>query len=157
MKTAMFAIMLLLAGCGFHLQSRRVMPPVLSTLNIEAVDVQSDFTRALRAALQASGLRLVAARQTDGATLRIVRDELIERVSSVDARNIPTDYELTYKVEVEVHAGGKELMALKPFELSANFSFDERKELAKEGEKDRLREALARDMASVVTRTLSAL
>jgi LPS-assembly lipoprotein len=157
MKTAMLAVVLVLAGCGFQLQGRRAMPPVLSTLHIEAVDEQSDFTRALREALKASGLRLVSVRAVDGTTLRIARDELIERVLSVDARNIPTDLELTYKVEVEVRAGGQELMAVEEFELSRNYSFDVRKRLPKEREKDILSEALARDMASVVTRRLSTL
>jgi LPS-assembly lipoprotein len=157
MRTAVLAVVLLLAGCGFQLQGRRVMPLALSTLHIEAIDEQSDFTRALRAALQASGVRLVPSPAADGATLRIARDELTERVLSVDARNIPTNYELTYKVEVQVQAGGQELMAVKPFELSRNYSFDVRKRLAKEREKEILQADLARDMTSVVMRTLSEL
>ncbi len=157
MKVAMFAIVLLLAGCGFQLQGRRVMPPVLSTLHLEVVDAQSDFTRALRAALKSSGSRLVAESSADGTLVRIRRDELTERVLSVDARNIPTDIELTYKVEVEVRAGGRELMAVQTFELSRNYSFDMRTRLAKEQEKDILSKDLARDIASVVTRRLSAL
>jgi LPS-assembly lipoprotein len=157
MKTAMLAVVVLLAGCGFQLQGRQVMPPVLSTLHLDAIDEQSDFTRALRKALKASGARLVAKDTVDGTTVRIRRDELTERVLSVDARNIPTDKELTYRVEVEVRAGGQERMAAKQFELSRSFSFDERKQLPKELEKDTVREDLARDMASVVTRTLAAL
>jgi LPS-assembly lipoprotein len=146
-----------LAGCGFQLQGRQAMPATLSTMQLRVADEQSDFTRALRAALKASGVHLVADAAADGATVRIARDELTERVLSVDTRNIATDYELTYRVEVEAYAGGHELMALEPFELSRIVSFDERKLLAKEREKDILREALARDMASVVTRRLSAL
>jgi LPS-assembly lipoprotein len=157
MKTVLLTVALLLAGCGFQLQGRLAMPPVLSTMHLQAADEQSDFTHALRTALKASGSRLVAGRTADGTTVRIVRDELTERVLSVNARNIPTDYELTYRVEVAVRAGGQELMAAEPFELSRNYSFDERKKLAKEGEKEILQEALARDMASVVTRRLSKL
>lgn len=157
MKAASLILVLLLAGCGFQLQGRRVMPPVLSNLYLQAADEQSDFTRALRTTLKASGSKLVSERTADGATVRIVRDELTERVLSVDARNIPTDYELTYRVEVEVRAGGQELMPVEHFELSRNFSFDERRNLAKEREKDILRADLAKDIASVVTRRLSAL
>jgi outer membrane lipopolysaccharide assembly protein LptE/RlpB len=58
---------------------------------------------------------------------------------------------------VAVRAGGKELMAAEPFTLSRIYSFDETRLLAKEREKDILREALARDMAGVVMRRLSAL
>lgn len=152
----MFGSLALLASCGFQLQGRQVMPGSLSTLQLEAVDDQSDFTRALRKSLKASGARLV---QTgpDAAVLRITRDELTERVLSVDARNIPTDFELTYAVEVSVRSGAGELLPPQPFELTRTMSFDERRNLAKEREKEILREALARDMASVVTRRLSRL
>jgi outer membrane lipopolysaccharide assembly protein LptE/RlpB len=75
----------------------------------------------------------------------------------VDARNIPTDFELEYEVALEVRTAGKTLMAEEPFSLTRIYSFNERKLLAKEREKDVLRSALARDLASVVTRRLSAL
>jgi LPS-assembly lipoprotein len=150
-------VVLLIAGCGFQLQGRREMPPVLSTVYLQTADEQSDFTRALRTALKASGSRLVPERAADGTTVRIARDELTERVLSVDARNVPTDYELTYSVEVGVRAGAKELMAVEHFELTRTYSFDIRQKLAKEREKDNLRAALAKDIASVVTRRLSAL
>jgi outer membrane lipopolysaccharide assembly protein LptE/RlpB len=157
MKAAAIACLLLLAGCGFQLQGRQMLPASLASLQFEAVDRQSDFARALRASLTASGSHLVDKVPAEGTIVRILRDSLTERVLSVDARNIPTDFELTYEVEVEVRAGTQELMAAEPFELSRIYSFDERKLLAKEREKDILREALARDMASVVSRRLSAL
>jgi len=157
MKAAAIACLLLLAGCGFQLQGRQMLPAALASMQLEAVDRQSDFARALRTSLTASGARLVDKAPAEGTVVRILRDSLTERVLSVDARNIPTDFELTYEVEVEVRAGTQELMAAEPFTLSRIYSFDERKLLAKEREKDILREALARDMASVVSRRLSAL
>ena len=80
-----------------------------------------------------------------------------ENVLSVDARNIPTDMELTYEVEVEVRAGTTSLMAAEPFEVSRIYSFNETRKLSKEREKDILREALARDLASMVLRRLESL
>jgi LPS-assembly lipoprotein len=150
-------LLALLAACGFQLQGRQTLPATLTTLEIDATDRHSDFTAALRRSLTTSGAKLVDHAATDGAVLRIVRDQVTERVLSVDARNIPTDYELIYDVEVTVRAGGKELLATEPFTLSRIYSFDETKLLAKEREKDILRQALARDMASVVLRRLSAL
>jgi outer membrane lipopolysaccharide assembly protein LptE/RlpB len=157
MKAAAIACLLVLAGCGFQLQGRQMLPASLASLQLEAVDRQSDFARALRSSLAASGATLVATAAANGTVVRILRDELTERVLSVDARNIPTDFELTYEVEVTVRAGTQDLMAPETFSLSRIYSFDERKLLAKEREKDILREALARDMASVVSRRLSAL
>jgi LPS-assembly lipoprotein len=129
----------LLSACGFQLQGRQRLPPHL------------------RRSLDSSGARLVDAAGSDGAVVRILIDRVTENVLSVDARNIPTDYELIYQVEVEVRAAGQELMAAEEFMLSRIYSYNETVQLAKEREKDVLREALARDMASVVLRRLSSL
>jgi LPS-assembly lipoprotein len=146
-----------LAGCGFQLQGRQSLSPRLATVQVEAADRHSDFTRALRRSLTASGAKLVDSAGSDGATVRILRDRWFENVLSVDARNIPTDYELIYEVEVEVRSGGRELMAAEPFQLSRIYSYDERRQQAKQRERDVLREALARDMASVVLSRLASL
>jgi LPS-assembly lipoprotein len=147
----------MLAACSFRLQGRQHLPARLAVLQLDAVDAHSDFTAALRRALDASGAKLVDSAAPGEAVVRIVRDQVSERVLSVDVRNIPTDYELVYEVEVTVSAGGRELLAAQPFTLSRIYSFDETKLLAKEREKDVLRAALARDMASVVLRRLSSL
>ena len=144
------------AGCGFQLQGRQILPPALEQLRLEPADRQSDFTRALRATLTSSGATLVEGPAAT-AQVRIVSDEVTERVLSVDARNIPTDYELTYRVRVEVRAQDREMLPAEDFELARIYSFDETKLLAKEREKVVLREALARDLAGVVTRRLSTL
>jgi LPS-assembly lipoprotein len=147
----------LLGACGFQLQGRQVLPSVLANVHVDPADRQSEFTRALRASLAASGAKLAGEAGAQAAEVHVVRDEFSERVLSVDARNIPTDYELTYTVEIQVSAQQRELLPTEKFELSRIYSFDERKLLAKEREKEILREALARDLASVVTRRLSTL
>jgi LPS-assembly lipoprotein len=124
---------------------------------LDPEDAQSEFTHALRAQLAGSGATLVHAAAPGAATVRILRDSVAERVLSVSSRNIPTDYELTYDVEVSVAAEGRELLAPEAFSLSRIYSFDETQLLAKEREKDILLQALARDMASVVARRLAAL
>jgi len=156
MVLAMSAVSML-AACGFQLQGRQALPQRLATVQVEAADRHSDFTRALRRSLDASGARLVDRAAADGVVVRILGDRATENVLSVDARNIPTDLELTYQVEVEVRAGSEQLMAAEPFEVSRIYSFDETKLLAKQREKDVLREALARDLASMVLRRLASL
>ena len=154
-RPALLLLLAMAAGCGFQLQGRQVMPPALTQLQLDPADRQSDFTRALRAALSAAGSTLVEEPTAPVSKVRIVTDEFTERVLSVDARNIPTDYELTYRVEIEVRAPEREILPREEFELARIYSFDETKLLAKEREKEILREALAKDLASVVTRRLS--
>lgn len=155
-KPGLLLLLATVSGCGFQLQGRQILPPVLEQVRLEPVDRQSDFTRALRATLTSSGATLVED-SAAAAQVRIVSDEVTERVLSVDARNIPTDYELTYRVRVEVRAREREMLPAEDFELARIYSFDETKLLAKEREKVVLREALARDLAGVVTRRLSTL
>ena len=149
---------MLLAACGFHLQGRQGLPPSLARVHIEADEGQSDFVSSLRNALTAAGAR-VEPRPGEGiARVRVLRDEVTERVLTVSSRNIPTDYELTHELRIVVDGpDGKELMPAEEFSLTRVYSFDERKLLAKEREKDLLLGALAGDMTSVVLRRLGSL
>jgi len=158
-RAALFGLglLLVLGACGFRLQGRMPLPESVRTVYLDVSDAQSDFAQALRAGLVSSGARLVDAPDPAAATVQVSRDRVTERVLTVSARNIPTDYELTYEVEIAVRGAGRELIAPEPLSLSRVYSFDERQLLAKDREKQLLRDALARDMAGVVMRRLSSL
>jgi LPS-assembly lipoprotein len=158
MKRALAAsLVMALTGCGFHLQGRQPLPQSFSYTYIDARDEQTDFVQDLRKALIASGSRVIRTQGSSGATIEVHSDELTERVLSVSARNIPTEYELTYKVEFSVSSGGKELIEHEEISATRDFSFDETQLLAKEREQEILREALARDLVALVMRRLAAL
>jgi len=154
--TATLLVIATLAGCGFQLQRPVTLPPELKTLRIEAQDTQSEFYHALRQQLEGAGADPQAA-GADAAVLRILHDGTSERVLSVSARNVPTEYELSYSVRVAVSAGGRELMAAEEFTLTRDYSFDETALLAKQRERRILSDALAGDLASVVLRRLASL
>ncbi len=101
---------LLLAGCGFHLQGRNQLPRTLASARLVTDDAQTDFYGALRAALLTAGTRLDAD-PGNAATIHILNDASTERVLTVSARNIPTAYLLSYRVEVSVDYQGRELLA----------------------------------------------
>jgi LPS-assembly lipoprotein len=145
-----------LAGCGFQLQRQGTLPPGLKALRLEAEDTQSEFYHALKSRLEDAGADPDAA-AADAATLRILRDGTAERVLSVSARNVPTEYELSYSVRVSVSAGNRELLPAEDFTLTHDYSFDETTLLAKQRERDALSDALAGDLASVVMRRLASL
>jgi LPS-assembly lipoprotein len=146
----------LLAGCGFHLQGRHELPRSLASARIVTSDTQSDFCNALRTALLVAGARLDGA--PDGAaTIHILDDSTAERVLTVSAHNIPTAFELSYRVRVSVDYQGHELMAPEEHVLTREYSFDERALLAKQREHDTLTQALADDMAALIMRRLDSL
>lgn len=147
----------LLAACGFQLQGRATLPPVLARVYVQADDAQSDFTIALRRALRISGATLVESPAADAATLRIELDEWSDRVSSVSARNVPREYELTYRVRFALVEAGRERIAAEDLSLTRDLSFDETRALGKQREREELRTTLAGELAAVVVQRLASL
>jgi LPS-assembly lipoprotein len=155
--TLLAAAMLGVAGCGFHLQGRQPMPEAFAYTFIDTTDEQTDFVQDLRKALMASGSKVIRTKGSSGATVSVHEDELTERILSVSARNIPTEYELTYRVKFSVTAGSKTLIDDEEISATRDLSFEESQLLAKEREQEILREALARDLVALVMRRLASL
>jgi len=159
--TRIAAVMLFAAlsvsGCGFHLQGRQPLPQDFEYTYIDTKDEQTDFVQDLRKALIATGSKVIRTKGSSGATISVHEDELTEKILSVSARNIPTEYELTYRVEFSVNAGGKALIEHEAVSATRDITFDETQLLAKEREQEILREGLARDLVAQVMRRLAAL
>ena len=150
-------ILLLLAGCGFHLQGRQPLPAQFSYTYVDTQDEQTDFVQDLRKALIASKVNVIRTKSSSAAIIEVHEDELTERILSVSAQNIPTEYELTYKVTFSVTSEGKTLIDKEEISATRDISFDEAQLLAKEREQEILRAALARDLVALVMRRLAAL
>ncbi|HEY8507162.1 MAG TPA: LPS assembly lipoprotein LptE [Steroidobacteraceae bacterium] len=154
---ALILVALFLTACGFHLQGRTPLPAPLAVTYVEAQNMQSDFVQGLRKALLSSGARLADRKADASGTVRILTDEVTERILSVSARNTPREFELTYTVRFSVVADGEELLPVQEVSVTRDYSFDERALLAKENEEAILREAMARDLVGIVMRRLSSL
>jgi LPS-assembly lipoprotein len=148
---------LLLAACGFHLQGRQPLPSQFAYTYVDTKDEQTDFVQNLRKALLGSKVTVIPTKGSASATINVHDDELTERILSVSARNIPTEYELTYRVTFSVVTEGKTLIDNEEISATREISFDEAQLLAKEREQEILSEALARDLVALVMRRLAAL
>lgn len=156
-RSALLLSVLAIAGCGWQLKGTEPLPPALAATYLQSADPHSDFDRALRRTLAASGSRLVNAPADATAVVRVHRDAAGRRVLSVSARNTPQEYEVFYTVEYSVEVGGQEVIPTQTLELVNDYSFDETALLAKEREEAGLRAALARDLAGLVVRRLGSL
>src|SRR5262245_61220001 len=157
MRALVAASALLLGGCGFHLQGRQPLPASFANTYVDTQDEQTDFVQNLRKALLASGVKVISTQGSAGATINVQEEELTERILTISARNIPTEYELTYRVKFSVTSGGKTLIEDEEVTATRDISFDETQLLAKEREQEILREALSRDLVALVMRRISAL
>lgn len=156
-RLALLGVALVLAACGWRLQGTAKLSSVMAVTYVEAEDRYSDFHRALRESLRASGARLTEDRREATAVVRILRDESGQRVLSVSASNTPEEYEVFYAIEYAVAGKEAELITPQRLELTRDYSYDTTAVLAKQREQAVLREALARDLAGLVLRRLASL
>ena len=157
LKMGTVPILCVLTACGFHLQGRQPLPAQFSYTYVDTQDEQTDFVQDLRKALIASKVNVIRTKSSSTAIVEVHEDELTERILSVSAQNIPTEYELTYKVTFSVISEGKTLIEKEEISATRDISFDEAQLLAKEREQEILRAALARDLVALVMRRLAAL
>ena len=160
---ALLCCALVLGGCGWRLQGSTKLSGVMAVTYVDTDDRYTDFNRALRDSLRASGVHLAASREEATAVVRVIKDQSGQRVLSVSGSNTPEEFEVFYTVEYSVagqdrdKGASAELIAPQKLEVTRDFSYDERAVLAKQREQAVLREALARDLAGLVVRRLASL
>jgi LPS-assembly lipoprotein len=147
----------LLAGCGFHLQGVVTTPAEMERTYIEAVERNSLFHRELRLALLAANVELIDSPADATAVFTINVDETGQRVLSVSARNVPTEYEVYYMVGYTLSSGENSLLAPQFTTLTRAYTYDETLVLGKAREETFIREALVQDLVRVVLKQISSL
>jgi LPS-assembly lipoprotein len=155
--TLLVLVVVSLSACGWRLQGSSKLSATMAATYIESDDRYTDFNRALRDSLRASGATLAGRPNDATAIVRIIRDESGQRVLSVSASNTPEEYEVFYSIEYSVANEAGELIAPQKLELTRDYSYDETAVLAKQREQAILRAALARDLAAQVVRRLASL
>jgi LPS-assembly lipoprotein len=154
---ALLAATALLTGCGFHLQGAGSLPEGARKVFVLTSDEVTPFAVELRRAIERSGGTITSTSREAEILVRIQKDRSGRRVLSVSARNTPQEYEIFYSIEYSVDRAGKEVLETQPLEMTRNLSFDETQLLAKDREEAIIREAMARDLAMLVTRRLESL
>ena len=147
----------LLASCGFHLQGALTIPADMQRTYVDAVDTHSQFYRELRAQLRMAGVDLVDGGAHATAILSILFDDTEQRVLSVSARNVPTEYEVYYTIEYALSAGSKTLLDTQTLTLTRDYTYDSRLVLGKAREEELLREAIVKDLVRIVLKQISTL
>jgi LPS-assembly lipoprotein len=148
---------LLLAGCGFQLQGTVTTPTEMERTYISTSDNRSLFYRELREALLAADVRLVDSETEATATFTILYDRTDQRVLSVSARNVPTEYEVYYTIEYSLDSGAKNLLEPQTLTLTRDYTFDPTLVLGKEHEQQLLRDAIVDDLVRIVLKQIATL
>jgi LPS-assembly lipoprotein len=147
----------LLAGCGFRLAGSDPLPAIMQHTYLSLKDPYTDFSREFEHRLKSAGAVLQPTSELATARINVTQDLVEQRTLSVSATNIPTEYELTYTITFDVHAGDKQLLGPQTVSLSKDYSFEENVQLAKEHEADILRQQMARDLVAIAMHRLTSL
>lgn len=149
--------MLILAGCGFQLQGALSFPAEMQRTYIATEDPYSLFYRRLSAELKAAGIDVVEDPALATATLSIRYDDTDQRVLSVSARNVPTEYEVYYTIEYAVDDGVDVLFPPQTLTVTRDYTYDSTLVLGKAREEELLRETIVNDLVRIVLKRISTL
>ena len=124
---------------------------------ISVDDQNSQFYRALREQLQTAGVDIVDSAAASTATLSITFDETDQRVLSVSARNVPTEYEVYYTIQYGIDDGVRNLLEPQTLTVTRDYTYDSRLVLGKAREEELLRKAIVEDLVRIVLKQIATL
>ncbi len=124
---------------------------------IATSDRYSLFYREFTAQMRAVGVELTATASNATATFTISFDETAQRVLSVSARNVPTEYEVFYTIDYSLDSGANILLPQQTLTLTRDYTYDSTLVLGKAHEEELLRDAIVQDLVRIVMKQISTL
>ncbi len=124
---------------------------------VAADDRFSPFLREFKRRLQDAGVELTDSEADATATFLLSFDETDQRVLSVSARNVPTEYEVFYTIVYSLNAGVDVLLPPQTLTLTRDYTYDSTLVLGKAREEELLRSAIVKDMVRIVMKQISTL
>jgi LPS-assembly lipoprotein len=146
-----------LAACGFHLQGAFVAPPGMELTYVATSDQYSQFYRVLKSELRAAGVELSDTASGATAMFSIFADDTAQRLLSVSARNVPTEYEVYYTITYSLDSGTDVLLPQQTLTLTRDYTYDSTLVLGKAREEELLRDAIVDDLVRIVMKQISTL
>ena len=145
----------LLPACGFQLQGAFTVPEEMQRTYIDTEDSHSLFYRAFRRDLRAAGVNVVDSMDDATAVFTIYFDETGQRVLSVSARNVPTEFEVFYTLSYGLMGGDETLIDVQDMTMVRDYTYDETLVLGKAKEEEVIRDALVQDLVSIILKQIS--
>ena len=139
------------------MQGAFTAPTGLERTYIAASDQYSLFLREFEAQLRSAGVEITDTAADATATFTISFDDTSQRVLSVSARNVPTEYEVYYTLAYSLDAGATNLMPEQTLTLTRDYTYDSTLVLGKAREEELLRDAIVQDLVRIVMKQISTL
>ena len=159
------ALMLLLGSCGYHLRGAYQLPPQMDTTVIRSSNMNGDLVRSLTRSLETTGINVVSeenmprgmgAEQAKVAVLQIFNEKQSKRILSVDVNGRVREFELYYKISMDLSGADGFFVPEQTLELSREFLFDPEDVLGKSDEEADLLRDMQHDMVRLIMLRLQA-
>lgn len=149
------AVIMLLAGCGFHLRGSQPLP--FESIYVGA-PANSELGAALRRSIRASGgTRIADSPQEAEAVLAVVGENREKIILTLDTAGRVREFQLRYRFVFRVHdQKGKDLLPQSEIVLTRDFTFNDSALLAKEQEEALLYADMQNDLVQQIVRRLAA-
>jgi len=154
--SVLFALMVSLTACGFHLRGATPLPEGLKKLYMSVPN--GSFETALSDALKISGAEFVAAQSTADLALNVSRVSSNRQVATLDERGKVNSYRLILNVVYSVNnADGSVLSEEKTISDNRLYDFDPNLVVESEFEEAELLQQMEQEIAYRIVRQLSVL
>jgi len=145
---------LLLAACGFQLQTKVELPVEMQRTRLEVQSPYSEFARRLETHLEQNGVNVVTGLE-NAAVLEVPVNDMRKEIQSIGDNARVQEFLIRHTVQFRlIDSKGVELMPMQSFEQSRIYSFNEQDILAAEREDEFLRKDLSDATARMVVRRL---
>lgn len=151
-------VMLLLAGCGFHLRQPAHLPAVMQRTYINDASGNVELVRELRRSLVTPTTNVTDDATTATVTLNILSAKQFDRVLSVSNTGQPLEYQVAYLVKFSLtDAKGTTLIAPQTLILSRNYAYSAANPIGDAEQANVLYKAMQDNMAQLIMFRLQAL
>lgn len=133
--TLLLTVLALVQSCGFRLKGQYYLPESLQTVHLTSVKKHSPVVRELAAQLKHNKVKLIEHSDSKVTQLNILPEQFQRRTLSLFPNGQLAEYELLYKVTVEVFQPGKDSQSF-DIELGREFQDDPNNALAKQRERE---------------------
>ncbi|MET0067275.1 MAG: LPS assembly lipoprotein LptE [Candidatus Thiodiazotropha sp.] len=151
-------VLLLLAGCGFHLKGFAQPSQALNGIFIPGGDVRDTLAGVLQEDLLSGGVIFAPDVKSARYRLQVTREKFSSRVLSVDANGKALDQEIRLQAEflLSIPSASGESRERQPLEMVRQLSYSGNDELGQRNEAELLMTDMRHDMAAQAIRMLEA-
>lgn len=155
-KASSLLVVLLLAGCGFHLRQSVALPPSMQQIHL-SVSSGGDLQRNLARALRNSGVTVEDTSGPGVAELRVSQATFGTDTLSISGTARVTEYAVHYNVHFTVSdAAGNVLLPEQHILMSRDYSYDATNTVGNSAQVEQIQRSLIDDMVQSIMFRLQA-